>query len=74
MSVMLTARRHRQFRAWVDHAPSRTIAKAAGVSAEAVRRWKRGEGFPDSTALFNLHFKSGLDLHALARGELTPIS
>ena len=69
MSASLSQRRRAQFRAWLIQFTSQQAARSAGVSTEAVRRWKRKEGFPDSEALFNLCRNEGLDLTALANGS-----
>ena len=70
MSASLSQRRHVQFRQWLSQFTPQQAARAAGVSTEAVRRWKRKEGFPDSEALFNLCRNAGLDLTALADASL----
>ena len=74
MSASLSVRRRAQFRQWLSHLTSQQAARSAGVSTEAVRRWKRKEGFPDSEALFNLCRNEGLDLTALAHGEFLILS
>jgi uncharacterized protein YjcR len=56
--------------AWLQGQPSTAaVAGSLNVTEEAVRRWKRREGFPSAEVLFKLHTRHGVDLNKLAQGR-----
>lgn len=70
MSVVKLTRARRAFEAWLEAQedyPS-GVAKDAGVSDEAARRWLRLGAWPSMESAIKLRITRGLDLNALADG------
>lgn len=70
---MATLRRaRRRFDDWLNNQEDfpTGIAKDAGVSAEAVRRWARDGAWPSMQSAIQLRLRRGLDLNRLADSEI----
>lgn len=71
--ILQLTRAQRALMAWLKEQPDfpHGVAKDAGVTTEAARRWVAG-GWPGAEPLLRLRYRRGLDLNSLIPNKPAP--